>query len=203
MSNFFVHEYHPIPIFQNNIGVEEEDLKLVKSLEYERMDTNNGSFTKDKYILNKMPVLKNKIEKQIELFTRNYLKINKDIGFRLLNSWTNIHYPNDFAQSHTHINSVFSGVYYLQTTDNSGDLEFSTPHFNNNISKGLLFQFDEYTHVNANHYRIKPYDGEIVIFPSHLAHGVCKNESDQERYSLAFNVFPTGVLGDKETELKL
>ena len=35
----------------------------------------------------------------------------------------------------------------------------------------------------------------LVLFPSHLIHSTEKNNSDQNRYSLAFNYFVEGELG--------
>ena len=41
------------------------------------------------------------------------------------------------------------------------------------------------------------------MFPSFDTHGVQKNKSTEIRYSLAFNVFMEGTLGEREGELKL
>ena len=34
-----------------------------------------------------------------------------------------------------------------------------------------------------------------MIFPSEVHHKIAENESDTTRYSLAFNVIPTGLMG--------
>jgi len=42
----------------------------------------------------------------------------------------------------------------------------------------------------------------LYLFPSYLQHRIGKNEEDQVRYSLAFNLFPVGVFGKLDSELK-
>ena len=37
-------------------------------------------------------------------------------------------------------------------------------------------------------YRIVPTEGLMVLFPSHLRHGVEQNQSDEDRISMAFNI---------------
>jgi len=51
----------PVPIYVEDIGVSDDTFKFAESCKYERMESDNGSFTKDKYILDKLPIVKNKI----------------------------------------------------------------------------------------------------------------------------------------------
>ena len=39
---------------------------------------------------------------------------------------------------------------------------------------------------------------ELIIFPSHLTHGVPANQSDEARISLSFNTWVKGNLGNKK-----
>ena len=43
---------------------------------------------------------------------------------------------------------------------------------------------------------LEPKDNEILMFPSELTHQVEPNMSKERRYSIAFNAFVKGTLGD-------
>ena len=47
-----------------------------------------------------------------------------------------------------------------------------------------------------------PKNNQLFIFPSWLLHSVSNNESDQERYSLAFNVYIKGKIGTQRISIR-
>jgi ectoine hydroxylase-related dioxygenase (phytanoyl-CoA dioxygenase family) len=49
--------------------------------------------------------------------------------------------------------------------------------------------------ANMQHWDVYCKPGKLVMFPSHLYHSVTKNASDQDRLTLAFNLWPKGPLG--------
>ena len=55
----------------------------------------------------------------------------------------------------------------------------------------------------AQSFEFELYHNQLFIFPPWLLHGVSNNESDQERYSLAFNVYIKGKIGTKEFQLEM
>jgi len=44
--------------------------------------------------------------------------------------------------------------------------------------------------------RNKPVAGKLVLFPSHVKHKVLPLTSNENRYTISFNTFISGVLGD-------
>ena len=46
------------------------------------------------------------------------------------------------------------------------------------------------------HYQQSAIAGDMVIFPSSLNHGVDINRSDDIRYTISFNAFPSGRIGN-------
>ena len=124
MPEFKVHELYPTPVYDGHLDVKHEWLKFAMNCEYQRMSSNNGSYTNDFYILNKMPDLKKSIKEHFELYVRKYLKVKSNINFDFQNSWINKHTKGDKAHDHSHVNSVFSGVYYLQVGPKMGDIIF-------------------------------------------------------------------------------
>ena len=73
------------------------------------------------------------------------------------------------AHRHDDDDELLSAVYYVQTPENSGELEFTTSHCTT---------------------RLKPQAGMMAFFPPDLMHSVGKNLSDELRLSLGINIGP-------------
>ena len=101
-------------------------------------------------------------------------------------SWININRKHHFMRHHNHINSVFSGVYYIKVPKNSGDLEFNSPIADHKhvIDSDWIKNFNFF---NSNTWQIPAEEGKLVVFPSWLVHFVQPNLSDEDRISLSFD----------------
>ena len=62
--------------------------------------------------------------KEVNLYARQLLAVSSSIEFYITNSWVNIHRRGHSAGSHSHNNSLISGVLYLKVTETSGDVVF-------------------------------------------------------------------------------
>jgi len=204
MPEFKTYNLWPIPIYEAEIPVKQEWKDVIVNSEYDRTHINNSDISKDRYILNNIPDLKSDIEKHCELFVRKYLTVKDNAKFYLQNSWSNIHGPKEKAQIHYHGNSLLSGVYYPIFPKNSGNIAFHRGTIYNNIfNASIRFEYEEHNNVTAEQYVLGPKEGTIVIFPSHLEHSVEKNNSNENRYSLAFNFYVRGKFGKEEYELEI
>ena len=92
---------------------------------------------------------------------------------------------NNFNTPHVHPGSNFSAVYYLQTSDKDGELNF----FRNDKSIDFgpnqnLFDDSDFW----NNFKLKPKDNMFVLFPSYLQHMVFPHNEDKSRISLSFNI---------------
>ncbi len=204
MTQFKTHNLWPIPVYESNIPVREKWKVLLKSLEYERTHINNSDISIDRYILNSMPELKSEIENHCDDFVRRYLNIKDNAKFYLQNSWSNVHGPNESSQIHWHASSLLSGVYYPILPNDSGNIVFhKSGIYTNLFHQSIRFEFDDTNSVNADRYNLKINEGTIVIFPSHLEHSVERNNSNENRYSVAFNFFVRGKFGKEEYELEI
>ena len=99
------------------------DKEIYEGLEYKRVSFNNGDISTEKFVLDnpKFKEVKETILTHINLFAYDVLKVNKNVEFYLTNSWIIRHQKGDFSQTHSHYNSVFSGCFYLDVNENSGD----------------------------------------------------------------------------------
>ena len=193
-------ELFPVPIYTNNIDVDDETRKAIFNQSYQRLD--NGLFTHTKLLDEpRLMKLKNQIHEEISYFLYDYLKVVKDVGFYITTSWAVKHYKNDWAQQHHHSNSIFSGVLYINVDEISGDIRFVRESRAYNlwpISITPDTEGGEKNRVTCVEYGIKPQNNDILIFPSHLAHEVSRNLSHIERCVVAFNIFLKGTFGETE-----
>ena len=172
------------------LEVEENTDKLIEySYEFIKTGSHHKTYsTKDNRILRKFP--------KIEKILLNYFnKIATEVfqyteTFQITTSWiTKI--VGDYSEFHNHKNSFFSGVYYFgEYSEDSGVLQFQSPLMNH--SDFHLIPKD-WNVMNAKGWNITPEKNMLVIFPSYLMHRIAANKGT--RYSLAFNIVPTGLYG--------
>lgn len=104
--------------------------------------------------------------------------------------WANSNKVGYMHPSHTHANSLFSGILYLQCPNGSGSTYFTDPR-----PAATVFNFEVEDPVaewyNVNNWAHPAKENALLIFPSWLQHGVDYSEiqNDEERVTLAFNAF--------------
>jgi uncharacterized protein (TIGR02466 family) len=110
--------------------------------------------------------------------------ISDDIqmNLSLTDLWVNINRKNSFNRVHLHGNSAFSGVLYLKTNSNSGQIVFLNP------TMAEAFPIDDTIKDFYGNYSFVPVVGDVLVFPSYLSHYVNPNLSDEDRISIAFNM---------------
>ena len=106
----------------------------------------------------------------------------------IANHWVNINPPNSYNTLHNHPQAHWSGVIYVKAPIGSGEIWFPNPDTFKTCSEVLFYknEFKDYTKIH-DHLSFTPREGTIIIFPSHLNHGVHMNESSEDRISIAFN----------------
>ena len=113
----------------------------------------------------------------IEKFGRSLLAIyDTQRGVRSMPFWFNVAKPGESTGVHNHSSQAsVSGVFYLRTSENSGNVFFRVPD-----------------HAD---FKLECPEGSAILFPSSLSHGVQMNRSTKDRISLAFNLlkFPLPV----------
>lgn len=98
----------------------------------------------------------------------------------IVSSWFSKFEKGCFAHVHNHGSSDISGVYYFKVPTGGSALFFRNPitHFDSSLV---------YEHL-ATGIDIKPNQGDILLFPSWLQHGVKTNMTDETRVSVSFNI---------------
>lgn len=121
----------------------------------------------------------------------SYIMSMIQFDFKLYETWININEPGSYNISHIHPGASLAGVFYINAPDNCGDIYFDNP--NRYCASSLISRYDEQLNNSFNHaerYRISPKSGTILLFPGDLSHCVGRNDSENDRISISFNLAP-------------
>jgi len=139
-------------------------------------------------ILKKYKGLKKEINKAVDATLKEILML-KNINYKIFSSWLTKTRPGDCWNSHTHYNSWLTGVYYPKSNP-----AFSIKFYDDNTS---IFGTPPTEHnlYNSTEWTIVPEDNNLILFFSQVRHKIRLNTSNQNRFSLAFNILPKGEFG--------
>jgi uncharacterized protein (TIGR02466 family) len=114
------------------------------------------------------------------------LMLKKSLKQKIDNAWINVNKRGDHNIPHVHPRMCFSGVFYVRTPKNCGDLFLGNPasSLEHVIISTCVEQYNVFT---APQTRVSPEAKKLVIFPSWILHYVTANQSDSDRISIAFN----------------
>jgi uncharacterized protein (TIGR02466 family) len=221
-----VHSIFSTPIFESTIMVSNID-KIMNDLtikynslsEEEELFSSNGSVLSPVEAIEKNNV---SVKSKISYYSEDTLherviykeltsaieKVAQDI-FNLyeydsitphvVTMWGNVLGQQGYIHSHSHSNSMFSGVWYpedppeVEEGSLSNYIKFIDP---TRIKFFFMPQIKKKNSLNSGEIFIKPRKGMCLIFPSWLEHDTIPNENPLiQRYSISFNIFPKGILG--------
>jgi uncharacterized protein (TIGR02466 family) len=193
-----------IPIIHNGIFVYKLDTDNLHILNYlnnisfkeiETEESKNSYISKNKKILKDLPELKKEISLSIEDLIKNILKF--DCKYIIYNSWGTKTLSNGYSSSHTHSNSWISGVYYP-----SFNKEFKIKFYNDNSNQfeHIVKNENDYNIYNSKNWTILPDKNQLILFFSNLRHKILFNNSNEERYSISFNILPNKNFGFEDSE---
>lgn len=180
------------------------DLNYLESLNYVLYGNSGKRSLNENILLEEyFSDLKYQIEYALNVFLFDILNFTQG-KIKHTGSWINLHAPGDYAPKHNHTNSFYSGVFYLDVPENSGKIWFikSTTHCTY-TTPTIDPTITEFNIQNSNEWGFDPESNDLLLFPSHLDHSVDVNESNSNRYSLAFNYFLHGTLGGDTGHLNL
>ena len=104
-------------------------------------------------------------------------------------AWVNINKKGNHNIRHIHPTSNLSGVLWIKCPEKCGEIVFASPYEFVGF-KELELYTDNFKKENNTYlsYYFDPMEGGMILFPSHLAHRVNENKSDEDRISIAFNI---------------
>jgi len=163
------------------VGLEQ----IAKSLEASgstKKASNSGGWQSDIQTYESIKYVQPFLDKILLLANKIYLEFNINKEAELLNYWFNTNRKHNFNWGHNHPHSFFSAIFYIKTTDKTGNLIFERPD-----ALREWIQIAKTNEKNTDSLVFTPRDNDIIFFPSHIKHRVEQNNSDDDRMSVAFN----------------
>lgn len=131
----------------------------------------------------------NELFEDIEHFGNEYGKVlGLKLPLKIDNIWININDYKDFNLEHFHGNSLISGVYYVKTQNNSGNIVFCNPSIDIMQQDWNKYTIEEHTIINSPRWIMPSKSGTLYLFPNYLKHFVQPNLSKSDRISISFNL---------------
>ena len=173
-------------------------------VDYQNKDVrkNDGNtYTGNNYILDapELNELKKELTKQLNIYLNDVYKPKNDVEAYITISWINYTQTGQFHHAHSHVNSIFSGVYYADTNDDDTITFISPP----NHPLRLRLETSEWNTWNSEEWWFPTPKNTLLLFPSTLAHKVNPTTNPNTRVSLAFNTFLRGKLDNGLNEVVL
>jgi|TARA_R100000027_G_scaffold44189_1_gene33272 uncharacterized protein (TIGR02466 family) len=188
------------PVLATRIEVDRDIVRDVHYTPYANDNAGYGSANKKILLEDKFSTLKAQIEGYIDYYLYEALALAQGTAVHA-SSWINLHRKGDYAVKHMHPNSFVSGVLYLNLPENGGGKIYL--HSPQEVSTFKTCTLDpmikDYNILNSKTWNFHPEEGLLLLFPSHLSHSTDTNVELENRYSLAFNYFMKGALGDDAT----
>tara|TARA_R110000803_G_scaffold127946_1_gene195321 strand:+ start:554 stop:1192 length:639 start_codon:yes stop_codon:yes gene_type:complete len=194
-----IYNLFPTGLGQYNINrnLSKDELEAIHNLK--RTNNTGNTISLDKTILNKK-TLKNLhqfFQESLDDYSLNVKKPIPSAKYYITSCWANWTSKNQYHHAHTHGNSIFSGVFYVDVEENRDYIQFLKER-----KEIIDVDMTEDTPWNSNICDMPAHKGDLYIFPSNLEHQVRPIEKEgKERISISFNTFVTGkvIAGDNGT----
>jgi uncharacterized protein (TIGR02466 family) len=175
------------PLYRSKVNnydeIQKEFSYVVKDIPFEKNPyygqdnyLSHGDFNRN--IIKECMLLKfeEELKSHVELFCDN---LNfKSRSYSIRNSWIAKFEKGNYAHIHDHGSSDISGVYYYKKCDNDGNIFFQSP----------VPQSESSMCFWNPHFELSVEQGELLLFPGYLKHGIHVNETEETRISFSFDI---------------
>ena len=126
----------------------------------------------------------------IKLHSKQFGKeIDLLVKGRLMNLWVNVNGYKDSNTIHLNPGCRISGVYYIKTHEDCGNITFYHPSHLQMAHNWMRYEPDEYNSYNSATWWYPSTEGTLYLFPSWLEHCVKPNLNKREkRISVSFTI---------------
>ena len=186
-----------VPVAKSPIGrnYTDSELKYIES-QLERPSKaidNYASPNKNVLAHDELKDLQTIIQQHLDTYFKAVYNTSNNVALQITQSWLTLSRKGESHHSHTHPNSVVSGVLYVNVAGNDG-INF----YRNEENLWFELEPSETNYYNSYKIHVATKVGDLVLFPSSVKHGVNKVTEDIKRVSLSFNTFFSGEMGNPE-----
>ena len=181
----------PTPVFKTQLNYPVDKIEILCQQERLKnpkgfIKSNLGGWHSDNIVYPDSPFsFLLDIETICQEFAKNALMIKNQMT--MVNAWININQKGNSNKEHAHPGCVLSGVYYVKTPEECGNIEFLHPGIDL-MAFALNGVETNYNVYNSSKWWLPSKENTLYIFPSWIKHSVQPNNSDEERISISFNV---------------
>tara|TARA_B110000858_G_C17719205_1_gene434425 strand:+ start:53 stop:658 length:606 start_codon:yes stop_codon:yes gene_type:complete len=197
MINQEIFKFFPEPVFKFKLKDFKNLNKELSEYIYKIRDedgsgierSNKGGWHSKNFDL----TVKSSIQKKFIIKVQEYiLNVFQSCGWktenqniRITEMWAIINKRDNFNVLHTHPNCYLSAAYYVKAPKKCGRFQVENP----NIAKKHSYpEINVRNELNSEGAAIDISEGDLLIFPAYLPHKVGKNESDEDRIVISFNI---------------
>jgi uncharacterized protein (TIGR02466 family) len=183
------------PFFRTSLSdsISGEQIEFIKNL---KMLQNKSNLISEKLYIFEEPELKgvkDAVQEALDFYASEVMGITQQLY--VTQSWSLVNNPNIGMHGHSHSNSLISGsLYFCELPEPVSSMLFD--RHNTYQLLQLTPEREKQTIYNTPMNIVTPKSGELILFNSGLQHLVETNTSSKPRYSIAFNTFIKGKLGD-------
>lgn len=183
------------PFFRTNISkaLGDEEVSYIKNL---KMVPNKANLISENLYIFEEPELvglKDAIQEVLDFYASDVMGIKQKLY--VTQSWALANAPNTGMHGHSHSNSLISGsLYYCELPTPGSSMIFDRHKSYQQLQ--LTPEKEKQNIYNTPLNIVTPKTGEVFLFASGLQHFVEANTATEPRYSIAFNTFIKGKIGD-------
>tara|TARA_B100000900_G_C20193827_1_gene559008 strand:+ start:92 stop:598 length:507 start_codon:yes stop_codon:yes gene_type:complete len=155
--------------FDKHYEIKDKLLDLINHAPYTKIDSKDVISKTDYYINGLEKDYIDYIRPQIINFLYECFKNHKIAGYEVSNMWFQQYYKNDIHKWHTHKNTHFTCVYFVEMPDSD--------------QKTLIRNFGSEDLIEY-----EAEEGDIIIFPAFLSHASPYLTSDNRKTIISFNL---------------
>jgi len=203
MTKSAIFPLFPTPLYVTTY--DKDTSEIVKYFDNCQMNEPHGGYgiiSKDSYVIDN-PICKplsDFIMEHMREFATNVMRYDYE-ELQFAQSWLTYKKPGQFHKAHTHPNTIIAAVFYYDHEDSDAAICFSREakaYHRSYLEPSLLPDYQQHPFSQEEIY-FQPKRNNLIIFPSHVTHGVPPNETNKVRKALGVNALTKGKLGDQET----
>lgn len=185
------------PIWRDHLSdVTDEDLAHLKNFILEEESRSDGQIRSNRGGWQSNDHISDEVTDKIlnQLFSYFEAKANHcliSMGSRSAakvdNVWFNVSRKGNYNDSHCHLNTPMSGVFYVNVPDHNARIRFYNPNPMVTYCNSFM-DVDYSSDLTFHEVWFEPVEKHLIMFPGWMFHSVDKNESDEPRISIAFNI---------------